>query len=137
MKKIMLTLLISLLSHGVMASEIYCGLNLEKIPGSHSYNKLIFWEKATPSQSIYRFVLPDGTLIKPDPLSSHSLDQVVDGSLAAIISYPEKGTQLLLAQVKRNEKNEISYTNVAISVSSHDTDPTLIANDALLLCREM
>ena len=137
MKRIILAITAFVLSQAALASELYCGANIEQDPGTQIYNKLVFWEKMDTVKSIIKFLLTDGTLIKSDDLTTVQLEKIVDGSLAISISFTENRPQLFLGKVKRNEKNEIRFVSVALSSSFNSNSPMLIANDASLLCREM
>lgn len=137
MKSIFLAITASILSQTILASELYCGANIERDPGTQIYNKLIFWEKMDTTKSMLKFLLVDGTLINSDDLTPALLNKVVDGSLAISVSFTENRPQLFLGRVKRNEKNEIHFLNMAISSSFKSESSLLIANDASLLCREM
>jgi len=137
MKKIILIIATSILSQAALASELYCGANVEQNLGSQIYNKLVFWEKMDTSKSTVRFLLADGTLVKSDDLTPALLDKVVDGTLAISISFTEKRPQLFLGKVKRNQSNGIQFVDMALSSSLNDNSPMLIANGASLLCREI
>ncbi len=138
MKRIIVTIAATVLSQAVFASELYCGANIEQNLGSQVYNKLVFWEKADSTKPALRFLLTDGTLIKADnTLTPDQLNTISDGSLAINISFIANRTQLFLGKVKRNEKNEINFVDMASTGSINGNSLILVANGAVLECLEM
>ena len=137
MKTVLLMLATTLLAQAAFAADLYCGASVEKIPGSQAFNKLLFWEKTDVTKPQIRFLMADGSVLKADGQSTSQVDKVVDGSLALIISSVENRPQLSLAYVKRDEKNQIGFTAMAIANSSKDSNIMLMANGAVLICREM
>lgn len=137
MKKYLLTVAISILSQAAFASDLYCGANVEEIAGSQVYNKLVFWEKTETTKSTVRFLLADGTFVKAEELTPVSLEKIVDGTTAMSISFTENRPQLFLGKVKRNENNEIRFTDLAMASSFNGNSPMLIANGVSLLCNAL
>ncbi len=136
MKKYLLTLAVTILSQAAFASELYCGANSEKVPGSQVYDQLLFWEKANPTKSTVRFLLSDGTLLKIEEATPEVIAKVVDGTTAMSITFVENRPQLFTGKVKRNERSEMQFTNMAMAGSFNGNSPMLIANGVILTCKE-
>lgn len=137
MKKYFLTIAVSVLTQAAFASDLYCGAGAEQIPGSQIYNKLIFWEKVNTAVPYISFLIADGTFIGPKDINPKNLEKVIDGTLAMSISFIENRPQLFLGKVKRNENNEIKFTDMAMASSLNGNSPMLIANSISLVCKEL
>lgn len=141
MKKYLLALVVGLLSQATMAADLYCGANIEEIPGSQIFNKLIFWDKTDTTKPNLRFLLADGTLIKSEEFTPSVMEKIVDGTLAMSISFNETRPTLFLGKVKRNEKNEIAFIDTVLSSSLKGNGTSsgimLIAHGATLSCLEL
>lgn len=136
MKNALTFLAMILGSHIASAADLYCGANVEQVPGSQVYNRLVFWEKIDTTKPTSHYLLADGTLIKASELTPESLSKIVDGTLALSISFVEGRTQLFLGKVERTESGEIKFTDMAIASSFNGDSPLLVANGAALLCKE-
>lgn len=136
MKKTLLTVLAVILGSQANAADLYCGASVEKDPGSHVYNKSVFWEKADTAKPTVHFLLADGTQVKSDELTPESYAKVIDGTLALGISFTEGRTQLFVGKVKRNKENQIQYADMAMAGSFNGNSSFLNANGAVLMCKE-
>lgn len=139
MKTSILTTLATLFAAQIVhAGEIYCGANIEQTPGSKVYDKLLFWEKAEPSESVVRFLLSDGSLIRTDSSQTAAdLTKVTNGTLAIGTSTQDGKLTVFSGRVKRDQINNITLEDLAISVSIDGGTPMLIANDVSVVCKEM
>lgn len=136
MKRASTILAMILGSQVVSAADLYCGANVEQVPGSQVYNKLVFWEKIDTTKPTSHYLLADGTLIKASELTPESLAKIIDGTLALSISFIEGRPQLFLGKVKRNESGEVKFTDIAMASSFNGNSHLLVANGAALLCKE-
>ena len=138
MKKFIVTALVALVSQTAFAGELHCGVNIETTRGSQVYNKSVFWEKVDTSKHTTHFLLKDGTLLRQQDLTPDTLAQITNGSLGMSISFsPEGKAQVFLAKVKRNKNNEVTFINNAVATSASADDLFLMANNAVIMCKEM
>ncbi len=137
MKNLLIAILTVMSAQIASAADIYCGANVETTPGSQIYNKLLFWEKVDLSKPNFYFLLKDGTLLSRDTLTPDQLAKVVNGSIVLSVSFSDQKPQLFAGKVKRNAKNEIGYTDVAIANSYQGVTPFLLANGVAMMCREL
>ena len=129
---IAITLLATQLAH---AGDLHCGANVETEPGSSVYNKNLFWEKSDLSQPKIRFVLADGTLVRPELQTPEELKaKIVDGTKWIGVSKNGERLQLMSGTAYHDAKGELKYKNVALSNAINPTQPMLLANDVVVMC---
>ena len=143
MKKVTTTLIAVImgsmaLTATAQAADLYCGANTEQILGSQVYNKLLYWEKTDRTKPSSRFLLADGTVLKSEELTPESAAKIADNSISFTVSFTEGRPQLLIGKVKRNSKNEINFTDVALSGPlDNSAGAFLVANGSVLMCKEL
>ena len=136
--KIVSFLIVSISAQVIHAGELYCGANTEEIPGSNVYNKLVFWEKAEASSAVVRFLLSDGTIIKADStLALADWAKITNGTLAIGTSTLDGKVSVFSGCVVKNQSGNITYENLAVSVSVDGGTPILMANGVSIVCKEM
>lgn len=138
MKKTILTTLVVILGASfAQAGDLYCGANTEKVPGSQTYDKLVFWEKMDTAKTKTLFILKDGTVIHSENLTLELMAQIADGATNLGVSFPQGKPQLFIGKVKRNKSNEIQTEHLAMAGTLDESkSPMLLANGVSLLCRE-
>jgi hypothetical protein len=133
-KKAFVTALAVLVSQTAFAGDLYCGSNIEKVPGSQVYNKLLFWEKV--DQTNIHYLLADGTLLSQKNVTPEAFAKIVDGTLVMGITFNQGKPQIFIAKVKRNN-NTINFTDMAHATSLDGSSPFLMANGVVLMCKEL
>lgn len=138
MKSILVTTLaLVLIGSTALASELYCGANIETDPGSQNYNKLVFWEKVDPSKPLTHFLKPDGTLLIVNEATPEAYEQIENGSLALGISIFAGRPTVFIGVVKRNGNNQIEFAETALAGSLDGYEPLLISHGVSLVCKQM
>jgi hypothetical protein len=135
MKKVLVTVLATLISQAAFAGDLFCGANIETVPGSQVYNKLLFWEKADATKPNIHYLLAGGILIDQKDLTPDSLAKIVDGTLALGITFTNGKPQVFTAKVKR-VNDTIAFKDLAMAIAFDGTSPFLMANGAAIMCKE-
>lgn len=138
MKVTILTFLaVALGSHLVQAADLFCGANVEQVAESGNYDRLVFWEKAEPTKLVIRYVLADGSVLKSDKMTIEDHKKIIDGTLVIWISSNDGRPSLVSGKVKREINGNIKFTNMALASTFNGNSPMLLANGAMIMCKEL
>lgn len=138
MKKTIVAIMAALVSQTAFAGELYCGVNVEQVPGSQVYNKSLYWEKADTSKPTTHFLKKDGTLVRMQDLNPEILAKLQTGDVAIGLSFSEDHKPILfLGKVKTHKNGPLTFTNTAASMAFNADGVFLLANNVAFTCKEM
>lgn len=133
----LLTIAHLLMAPLAQASNVVCGANIERSPGSQVYDKNVFSEVAETAKAKIRYVLADGSIVKAEGLSPDDHAKIAAGTIAVGFNTAEGEWYVFSGRVKKDPFQQISFENLALAKTINGGTPHLLANGISVSCKEL